>query len=374
MKRLATVVAAAAGIVLLGLASLALAGLAARREHGPVATSVAITLLLTLPVLGISSLFQRRVAGLLFGAIGWPLLLLVGLPLYFPGERRDAVRTGLALLGFPLGQALDEAHRDAVARAVDDLLATPASRPPTPEARPTPAPPPAAPAGADAVSLPYEGSGHSLLVTVGLEGPGGRDVEVPMLLDTGSTYTTLDRLSLAAAGYSVPDGTPTITFQTASGDATSPIVVVDRLWVGGLEVPGVTVAVCDSCASPGAQAGLLGLNVSGRFLLTLDTVRREVVLVPRSDGPQAALDARPWVDLDTRGTSWPDGRTDFRVRARNDAPRPVVEALVRIGCGETTFDVDLGPVGPGDEVVREASVPPGTTCSPFRVELARARW
>ncbi len=374
MRRLVTAVVALTGVALLGLAGLALAGLAARRDHGPLAMTLGVTLLLALPVLGVSSLFPRRVAGLLLGAVGWPLLLLTGLPLYFPGERRDAVRTGLALLGFPIGGALSEEDRDAVARTVDGLLATPAAHRPATEAPPTPVPPPPGPGGADTVALPYEGSGHSLLVTVGLDGPGGGSTDVPMLLDTGSTYTTLDRATLEAAGYPVPSDAPTITFQTATGDATSAIVVVDRLWVGGLEVPGVTVAVCDACASPGAQAGLLGLNVSGRFLLTLDTVRREVVLTPRADGPQAALDARPWVDLDARGTSWPDGRTEFRIRALNRGPRAITEAVVRLGCDEATFDVDLGSVGRGEEVVREASVPPGTDCSPFRAELARARW
>ncbi|MBN1335989.1 MAG: retropepsin-like domain-containing protein [Deltaproteobacteria bacterium] len=373
MKRLLTALAVLSGIALLGLASLALAGLGARRDHGPVATSVAVTVLLALPVLGIASLFGRRIAGLLTGAIAWPLLLLVGLPLYFPGERREAVQSGLALLGFPLGRILSVEHQEQVSRTVDDLLATPRARPPVPQAQPTVVPPPA-PGDPDTVALPYEGSGHSLLVAVGLDGPGERHVEVPMVLDTGSTYTTLDRATLAAAGYAVPDDAPTITFQTATGEATSPIVLADRLWVGGLEVPGVTIAVCDTCADPGSRAGLLGLNVSGRFLLTLDTVRREVVLTPRLDGPLAALDARPWVDLDARGTHWPDGHTEFRIRVRNDGPRPLAEALVRIGCGDATFDVDLGPVGAGEALSREASVPSGTDCSPFRADLARARW
>ena len=115
MARLLTIIACCSSVPLLTLAALALAGVAAVRHPEPIPVALATSLLLALPVLGFTALLPSRRAGLLVGANLWPLLLLMGLPLYFPGERGDAIDTGLALLGMPLGDGLPAEHRRALA-------------------------------------------------------------------------------------------------------------------------------------------------------------------------------------------------------------------------------------------------------------------
>jgi predicted aspartyl protease len=376
MARLLTLIASLSAVPLLTLAALALAGLAAVRHPEPVPAALATSLLLALPVLGFSALSSNRRAGLLLGANLWPVLLLMGLPLYFPGERMDAIDTGLALFVGASGHELPTRQRREWAGTIDGLLAQPAARPPSPKAQAVvegPPPPSRLDEEAEQVALPYEGRGHSLLIPVELEGPDGRVVETEMLFDTGATYTTLDRHTLGLLGLRVPADAPRITFHTANGEATSSLVTLDRIWLGGFEVTGATVAVCDECTAGGAHAGLLGLNVSSRFLITLDTARREVILEPREQ-VRDQLDMRPWLDLSGRGVTWPDGRTEVTVSATNLADRALGRARVEVRCDGQRFELSMGPFAPRETLEAQASIPPPTDCDPFTIELATGAW
>lgn len=376
MARLLTLIASICAVPLLTLAALALAGLAAVRHPEPIPVALATSLLLALPVLGFSALLPNRRVGLLLGANLWPVLLLMGLPLYFPGERIAAIDTGLALLGGPMGADLPAARRRALAETIDDVLVEPKAQQPSPEAQPLvepPLPPSRLGDEGEQVALPYEGRGHSLLIPVTLEGPGGAIVETDMLFDTGATYTTLDRRTLRQLGMTVPADAPSITFQTANGASTSKLVVLDRIWLGGFEVPGATVAVCDSCTSGGAHAGLLGLNVSSRFLITLDTARREVILEPR-DSLRDHLDVRPWLDLEGRGATWPDGRTEVTISATNLANRELRDARVEVRCEAERFEITMGPFAPRETLEVQATIPPPNDCDPFTIDLAAGAW
>ncbi len=377
MARLITLVACITAVPLLTLAALALGGVAAVRQPEPVAVAVATTLLLALPVLGFTALLPSRRAGLLLGANLWPVLLLVGLPLFFPGERRDAIDTGMALLEGGLGTGLPPEQRRALADAIDTLLVTPNARTPSPKAAPlveAPLPPTRMNEEAYQVALPYEGRGHSLLIPVTLEGADGRVVETEMLFDTGATYTTLGNSTLGQLGYRVPKDAPSITFQTATGASTSQLAVVDRIWLGGFEVPGATVAICDACTSGGEHAGLLGLNVSSRFLITLDTARKEVILEPRDDEGPAQLDVRPWLDLAGQGKTWPDGRTEVEVTATNNAARDLSLAVVEVRCHDDRYELRMGPFAPGEKRVDRATIRAPADCDPFNIDLAHGSW
>ena len=149
--------------------------------------------------------------------------------------------------------------------------------------------------------------------------------------------------------------------------------MLDRIWLGGFEVDGATVAICDSCTSNGEHAGLLGLNVSSRFLITLDTARREVILEPRDD-VRAHLDVRPWLDLEGRGSSWPDGRTEVNITARSLADRPLGQAAVEVRCDEERFELPMGPFAPLETLEVQATIPPPADCDPFTIDLASGHW
>jgi predicted aspartyl protease len=338
---------------------------------------VATTLLLLLPVMGFSALFpRRRRVGLLVGANLWPVVLLCGLPLFFPGERRGAIELGLAILGHPLGGPRPGDGTRALAEAIDALLAEPSARPPMPEAA-TPAnvqpPPSRLDAARDQVALPYEGRGHSLLIPVTIEGPAGAVLETQMLFDTGATYTTMTPLALQQLGVHLDPNAPSITSQTANGLTTSRLAVLERIWLGGFEVPGVTVAVCDACAGDD-QVGLLGLNVSGRFLITLDTARKELIFEPHEEAAGLHLDVRPWLDLGGKGRTWPDGHTEITLTAVSHAPRAVARAVVEIRCGEGRWEAPFAHIAAGGREQAQARIPAPADCDPFTVDLVRASW
>ncbi len=376
MARIITLITSLTAVPLLTLAALALAGVSAVRHPEPIPIALATALLLALPVLGFSAVVPNRRAGLLLGANLWPVLLLMGLPLFFPGERQDAIETGMGLLGGPLGTDLSAEQRRALAETIDGILVEPEARKPSPKAQPlvdAPPPPSRVSEERDQVALPYEGRGHSLLIPVTLEGPDGGIVETEMLFDTGATYTTLNRKTLGYLGIRVPRDAPTIHFQTANGSSTAQIVVVDRIWLGGFEVQGATVAVCESCATGGPSAGLLGLNVSSRFLITLDTARQEVILEPR-EAPRTHLDVRPWLDLAGRGATWPDGRTEVTISAENLATRPMTQARVEVRCEDERFELTMGPFAARETLEATASIPPPARCDPFTIDLASGRW
>ena len=62
------------------------------------------------------------------------------------------------------------------------------------------------------------------------------------------------------------------------------------------EVEWVTMAVCESCASP-PSAGLLGLNVSQRFHVSINHDRQAIALERRRGTDDRSLDIRNWIQI-----------------------------------------------------------------------------
>jgi clan AA aspartic protease (TIGR02281 family) len=223
----------------------------------------------------------------------------------------------------------------------------------------------------DAVVLPYEGSGHSLALPV-----EAGDLDLSMLFDTGATLTTMNRATLRRLGVPIPADAPVLELRTANGPAKAPVVLVPRLWVGGVEVSGVTVGVCEPCADD-EVVGLLGLNVTGRFLVTLDTARKEVSFAPRAGAEDRLLDVGPWLALDANLRAWPDGRVKAEIHANNNAPRAITAAEVALTCADDAtrrWVKPLGAIGAGEYATREVALEGAEDCATWKVALASARW
>ncbi|MFZ5478212.1 MAG: retropepsin-like aspartic protease family protein [Myxococcota bacterium] len=355
----------------LGAAAAALIGLGVVRELPPAQVAAAASLGTILPVAGIWALGNRETWALVAGAWIWPVLLLLGLPGYFPGEVPGAIGTGFAVVAAPGGPDLT-ARAAQLGERVGAPVATTAPKgeaPPDEAERALPDCVPAAVAApGDQVALPYEGTGHSLAIPVQFG-----DVELPMLFDTGATVTTLNRASLRKLGVDVPPDAPEITLRTANGERKTRLVLVPRVWVGGLPVDGVTVGVCEECAD-GRTVGLLGLNVSSQFLVTVDTQRKEVVFQAREGAQERLIDVQPWLDVTATATMFPDRRVEVEVTAANNATRAVASAEVGVTCGDDRFAVKLADVAPGERARKTASLPRGSECRDYRVTLDRARW
>jgi clan AA aspartic protease (TIGR02281 family) len=344
-------------------------GLGIHRHASPWAISAAATVLVFGPPLAIAAA-NRKHRLERFGAslLVWPAFLWLALPVYFPGERNNAVATGIALIGG--GQRWDD-----MARAVaDGLPAEPVlARPEVPQAAVMAQEvlPPAAPLTADQIALPYEGQGRRLSVPVVFE---HRDTtrEVFMMLDTGATYTTLSTEMLESLGVIVTSDDPEIVLHTANGERTAKIVLIDRVWLGDLAIDGIAIATCDECASSDT-VGLLGLNVANGFNLTIDADRREVVFNTRKTHNRQ-LDIKQFSELDASFTRYPGGRIEVEATLRNDSDRVISMVRAAIHCGPHTWTVDILNIGPGETGRASQRLPEHDGCDSYQIALEKALW
>ena len=344
----------------------ALVGLGLGRDLPVQEVAAAAGCLVVLPILGLHSRMGRSGPALGLAMLGWSAALLAGLPGYFPGEVREAIGTGAGVL-FAMGGPDATASAARFARGIP--LSTDGKSPaPLAKAATQPCVPVATALGSDQVALPYEGQGHSMAVPVQFG-----ETELPMLFDTGATVTTLSRDALRNLGIDVPASAPEITLRTANGERSARLVLVPRVWVGGLPVDGVTVGVCDECADEKVR-GLLGLNVSGQFLVTVDTARREVVFQSRQGRQDRVVDVGPWLKVHATARVWPDERVEVEVVADNAANRTVTEAVIGIHCARDNFEATLANITPGATATTEVRLPAGTDCQEYRVTLDHAYW
>lgn len=359
-------------VFLIGSLALALfLGAGALRQAPAAQLGVATGLLVGLPAVAVGVALRGGPSGLL-GASAWPLGLLIGFPLFFPDERPLALHAGISALLFPLGLGVEP---DVATLLDSSLPGLQAGRPPPPGAEPLlveAASEELSPISADQVALPFEGEGRTLAIPVTVEGPEGAERDVWMLFDTGATLTTLDLATLAQLGVSVPPDAPEVTVHTAGGERRTRLAMLERVWIGGMEVDGVTVSVCDDCVGEHA-VGLLGLNVSGRFLATVDHRRQELLLQPQPDKGDRALDIGHWLELGATATRWPDERIEVQVRAKNRSTRRVERADVAIACEQSWVAV-LTDIEPGATATSLVSLPAGTKCDGYTVRLAHADW
>jgi hypothetical protein len=163
-----------------------------------------------------------------------------------------------------------------------------------------------------------------------------------------------------------------VTVRTAGGERQTRLVLLPRIWVGGFEVEGVTVGVCDECVG-GDTVGLLGLNVSGRFLVTVDQARHEILLRPRTGAEDRTVDITHWVDLSAEATRYGDGRIEVAVQVENRSDRRIHTADVEINCNQS-FVAALEDLAPRKRVETVVSLPPGTDCSKYTIRLDRGTW
>ncbi len=335
----------------------------------PTAETVGMAVALTaLPIIGLWDLFGRRLWGLLAAALLWPALLFAAFPGYFPGELGDALATGFSVFASPAGR---DAARSAAASGKALAASTPGhsgTLAPPPALAPARECPPAITLGDDQVALPYEGQGHSMIVPVQFG-----DAELPMLFDTGASFTTLNAKALATLGVRVAPDAPEVTLHTANGAKKARLTVIPKAWVGGLPVEGVTVALCEECADD-RVSGLLGLNVSGQFFVTIDTAAQQVLFQARPAPVDRVNDVQPWLTTEAAITLFADGRGQANVTAENHGARRVDGATVGIHCGDHHLTVDLPAIAPGETSTAAATLPADAACQTYTVTLDHARW
>jgi len=315
--------------------------------------------------------------------------------MYFPGQRADMTRDGLRFMTSPL----ERVDSEILVEKGLDLLALLGPEPPplaraervepagSPDAHGTAALTPFArdpakepnagenprPTSRPATtSIPYLGDGNSM--RIGIHADGGEfGEEFNMIFDTGATLTTLNRSSLELLDVALPPDAPTIVLHTAAGEMEAPLALLDAVWLDGEVVEWVTVAVCEDCAESGA-AGLLGLNVSSHFRVSIDHEEERIELTPRPGRRNRRIDIQPWLDLRATIRRWVDGRVEVEIEVENRSRRQIRSALVEVKCIEERFTVTLDSIPAHETATTNAALPWGSDCAEFEVRPLSARW
>ena len=150
--------------------------------------------------------------------------------------------------------------------------------------------------GAGAVVLKFKRRGASMFVETKVHGK-----RAFFLVDTGASTSTLTP-SFARKIGALPDSrAPTMVVQTANGRRRTSLGLMRSLRFGGRTHRNVTFSLCPSCGgrSPwGAPVvGLLGMNVLGRYTMSIDEARGTIKLVPGLGFSNRRADVRHWVKL-----------------------------------------------------------------------------
>ncbi|MFT5442888.1 MAG: hypothetical protein ACI8W3_001932 [Myxococcota bacterium] len=369
---------------------------------GPLALVGALCAVL-LPTLGLASLLGASPLAHLFSAVIWTVVLLSAMPSYFPEQRDRAARIGVEFVGQRIGAPARAALMDtgrsmlarlgaepprvlrAVARSqadgekvdeVDPSESQQNSPSGGASSHPSSTSPSAAQLARDdetgATWIPYQGQGNTLIIPAHVDGPDFGE-ELKFVFDTGATLTTMSEDSLGLLGITIKDDAPVVKLRTASGELEARLVLVDAIWLKGEVVRWVTVAVCEFCAN-GSADGLLGLNVSSHFRVSIDHESEEIELQPRAGRRNRKLDIQPWLELSSVLRRWDDGRLELTIDIKNRARRGLRSTVIEVSCLNESFTVRLDPIPAHGAISQPAALPWGSECERFEVHPIAAAW
>jgi clan AA aspartic protease (TIGR02281 family) len=100
-----------------------------------------------------------------------------------------------------------------------------------------------------------------------------RQVSVPLMVDTGATYTVLTRQTAQDLGIIGLDRLPKHSFLTPGGPIQSPVTTLKSIRVGMVEAQNVAVAIDIQNHLP---LGLLGMTFMRHFKVTVDQAQGQV--------------------------------------------------------------------------------------------------
>jgi hypothetical protein len=228
------------------------------------------------------------------------------------------------------------------------------------------------------VRVAFERHEGALLVPVRLQGRAVEELGAKMIFDTGASLTTLNEATLRRLGVQVGPANPTVEMRTANGVVRRPLAIIEGLRLGEAAPlrGGLTVAVCDPCAQ-GEVVGLLGLNVSGQFRVTLEAEAGQLLLSLKPDRNRLT-DIQPWVEIRGARGLWRGPLLTVDATIENRAPRPLrnlrIAAVVRSGTREGRIFGELASVAAqGSAPVHLQGLPPITAGS-FQLRLEQADW
>jgi predicted aspartyl protease len=127
------------------------------------------------------------------------------------------------------------------------------------------------------IIYPLQRSGNLLFLRASVGGLQGDPVRLRLLVDTGSSYTTLPLKVLADLGYVVDEQNRRVAIMTAGGMGRAPLVSVASFNCLGESIENFPVVGLDLPFNP-LMSGLLGMDFLSRFNLVIDVRRAEIVM------------------------------------------------------------------------------------------------
>jgi clan AA aspartic protease (TIGR02281 family) len=126
--------------------------------------------------------------------------------------------------------------------------------------------PPPVPILPTKASIPFEKQGQVVIVEATLN----KKTAAKFVVDTGASYTMISSAVATDLDIDTEQNLRTAPFQTANGIIQAPLVSLESITVGGMEIRNLTAAVHDVLADS-RVAGLLGLNFLSNFRIDIDT-------------------------------------------------------------------------------------------------------
>lgn len=125
---------------------------------------------------------------------------------------------------------------------------------------------PPIPTSPDKASVPFQKRGEVVIVQATVN----EKAAAKFVVDTGASYTMISQVTAKELEIDLEKKLPMIPFQTANGVIQAPLVRLDSIEVGGMQVKDLTAAVYDIFPDPNIS-GLLGLNFLSNFRMDIDT-------------------------------------------------------------------------------------------------------
>ncbi len=115
-------------------------------------------------------------------------------------------------------------------------------------------------------SIPIFKRGEVVIVEVKVN----QKASAKFVVDTGASYTMISVATAKELEIEIDQNRPTMPFHTANGVIRAPLITLESIEVGGLEVKDLTAAIHDALPDP-TISGLLGLNFLSKFRIDIDT-------------------------------------------------------------------------------------------------------
>ncbi len=128
------------------------------------------------------------------------------------------------------------------------------------------------------IELDTERRGTSHLVTLALEGEGGKRSMQTLTVDTGADFVVLPVSLLGPLGIQAQK-LQSREVQTANGKTSAKIGRLPAIWFGEHKLKDVQAAFIDDAKLGGN--GLLGMSVLGRYRMTIDDEANRLTLSPK---------------------------------------------------------------------------------------------